>query len=79
MGYTFTFGDVEKICRSLRMLPRGKGSRYWVGIGPDGRARRTRLDSHGLGRVVATGTASRIARQLLFRDLEEMYRYLQSL
>jgi hypothetical protein len=67
VGYTFAFGDIEKIYR------------YWVGIGPDGRTRRTRLDSRGLGRVVATGTASRIARQLFFRDLEEMYRYLQSL
>jgi hypothetical protein len=79
MGYTFTFGDIEKICRSLDMEPVKKGSRFWQGFGPDGRFRRTRIDSHGSGRPVATGTARRMAEQLLFRDLEDMYLYLRDL
>ena len=79
MGYTFTFSDIEKICRSFRMKQVKTGSRFWEGTGPDGRFRRTQIHSHGGGKPVATGTARRIADQLLFRDLEDMYVYLQSL
>lgn len=48
MGYTFTFGDIQKICRALNMQPKGNG-RYWTGIGPDGVVRWTKIDSHGPG------------------------------
>lgn len=79
MGYTFTFGDIEKICRALGLQPARKGSQVWRGIGRDGQFRQTRIDSHGPGRPVATGTAKRIASQLLFDDLDEMYHFLSSL
>lgn len=79
MGYTFTFGDIEKICRALRMAPAKKGSQVWRGTGLDGKYRQTRIDSHGAGKAVAAGTAKAIARQLLFGSVEEMYRYLQTL
>jgi hypothetical protein len=64
MGYTFTFGDIEKICRALKMSPAKKGSQIWRGMGPDGGFRQTRIDSHGSGKTLATGAAKRVAQQL---------------
>lgn len=79
MGYTFTFGGIEKICRALGMKPATKGSQFWRGMGPDGVFRQTRIDSHGDGRAVATGTASKMAKQLGFASVEDMYSFLQEL
>ncbi len=79
MGYTFTFGDIERICRSLNMHPAKAGSQVWHGVGPDGLYRRTRIDSHGSGKRLAYGTAKAVARQLLFDTVEDMRRYLDSL
>lgn len=78
MGYTFTFSDIEKICRSLGM-ERRKSSSIWRGIGPDGKFRQTAIHYHGRGDVVAKGTAKAIAQQLGFKDPEEMYEYLRHL
>jgi len=79
MGHTFTTGDIERICRSLGMTPLHRGHRMWRGIGPDRKLRVTVIHSHGRGRELATGTAKQIAKDLLFRDLEDMYAYLQQL
>jgi hypothetical protein len=79
MGYSFTVADMERICRSLGMSPLRKGHRVWRGIGPDRKVRVTVIHSHGQGRELATGTARQIAKDLLFRDLEGMYQYLQGL
>lgn len=79
MGYTFTFGDIERICLSFSMEPAKKGSQWWRGVGPDGGYRQTRIDSHGSGRPIAAGTAKAIARQLSFDSVEAMHRYLKSL
>lgn len=79
MGYTFTFGDIEKICRALGMAPVSKTSRVWRGTGRDGKFRQTLIHSHGGGHCVATGTAKAIARQLLFGTVEDMYLFLQAL
>lgn len=79
MGHTFTVADIERICRSLGMSPLRKGHRMWRGIGPDWKVRVTVIHSHGRGRELATGTARQIAKELLFRDLEDMYLYLQGL
>ena len=79
MGCTFTVADIERICRSLGMSPLRKGHRVWRGIGPDLKVRVTAIHSHGRGRELATGTARQIAKDLLFRDLEDMYLYLQGL
>lgn len=35
MGYTFTWDDIEKVCRKLGMKRQGKTA-IWKGIGPDG-------------------------------------------
>lgn len=77
--HDFPFGDIERICRSLGMKPAKKGSQIWRGIGPDGRFRQTRIDSHGAGRPLASGTAKAVARQLGFHDVQEMYEYLKQL
>lgn len=79
MGYTFTFGDIEKICHSLKMEPAKKGSLIWRGLGPDGKFRMTRIDSHRSGKALATGTAKRVAVQLGFNTVEEMHQYLRNL
>ena len=79
MGYTFTFGDIERICRSLSMRPAKPGSRLWQGLTKDGSFRQTLIHSHGSGKSIATGTAKRIAQQLGFKDLKEMHDYLADL
>lgn len=79
MGYTFTFGDIEKICKALHMYPARKGSQIWRGIGPDGQFRQTRIDSHGAGRTLAVGTAKRVAAQLGFNNIKEMADFLERL
>jgi len=38
MGYTFTWKDIEKICRKLGMEKQGS---VWTGIGSDGKLRTT--------------------------------------
>lgn len=35
MGYTFTWDDIEQICRKLGMKRQGKTA-VWKGLGPDG-------------------------------------------
>lgn len=76
MGYTFTFDDIERICRRLHMEPARKGSRTWRGVGPDGKFRQTYIHPHGRGQGVASGAAKAIAKQLGFASVEEMYRFL---
>ena len=76
MGYTFTFDDIIPICQRLGMKPVRKGSRTWRGVGPDGKLRQTYIHPHGQGRLVASGTAKAIAKQLGFGSVEEMYRFL---
>lgn len=79
MGYTFTFGNIKRICQALGMSPAKKGSKTWRGIGTDGVFRQTQIHSHGDGDVVATGIARRMAEQLGFASLEDMYKFLGGL
>lgn len=61
MGYTFTFGDVEKICLSLG-LTIARDGRHWSGFGLDGIYRRIRLDpmpTQGPGCELATNQGHR--------------------
>lgn len=79
MGYTFTFGEIMKICRALKMEPVIKSGKTWRGIDSDGRFRQTYIHSHGGGKPVADGTAKRIADQLYFDSVKEMHSFLQQL
>lgn len=78
MGYTFTFGDIERICRSLGWVEI-PGRRIWRYAGRDSASRQLSFHSHGAGRPVAPGTAKSMARELGFRTLEEMAEYLKRL
>jgi hypothetical protein len=50
MGYTFTWTDMEKICRKPGMEKQGKSS-VWTGVGPDGKIRTTTIHSKHTGNV----------------------------
>ena len=76
MGYTFTWDDLEKICRKLGMERYGKTS-IWKGIGPDGIMRTTTIHAKHPG-TISPGLIGRIAKeQLYFESVEEMYRFLK--
>ncbi len=76
MGYTFTWDDIEKICRKLGMKRQGKTS-VWKGTGPDGVKRTCIIHAKHKGNVGA-GLVQKIAtRELGFASVEEMYRFLK--
>jgi hypothetical protein len=76
MGYTFTWKDIEKICRKLGMERQGKSS-VWTGVGPDGKIRTTTIHSKHTGNV-GSGLVNEIAKkQLYFNSVEEMYKFLK--
>ena len=76
MDYTFTWDDLEKICRKLKMKRQGKTS-IWSGIGPDGRSRTCVIHAKHKGNI-GPGLIGKIAkRQLLFESVEEMYKFLK--
>lgn len=76
MGYTFTWDDLEKICRKLGMERHGKSS-IWKGVGPDGIMRTTTIHAKHKG-LIGPGLSSKIAKeQLHFESVEEMYRFLK--
>ena len=72
----FTFGDIESVCRRLGLSRAQKGSMLWRGVGPDGLYRQTTIHSHGDGAAVSPSTARKIAEQLKFKDVDEMYDFL---
>lgn len=76
MGYTFTWKDIEKICRKLGMGRQGKSS-VWTGIGPGGKLRTTTIHSKHKG-TIGAGLVSKIAKeQLYFESVEEMYKFIK--
>jgi len=76
MGFTFTWEDIEKICRKLGMERQGKTS-VWKGTGPDGTKRTCVIHSKHKGNV-GSGLAQKIAtRELKFKSLEEMHKFLR--
>ena len=78
MGFTFTWADLERICKKLNMARQGKTS-VWTGIGPDGKRRTCTIHSKHKGNI-GPGLATNIAKQqLLFNCVEEMYEFLRSI
>ena len=76
MGYTFSWDDIEKICRKLNMKRQGKTS-VWKGVGSDGVKRTCIIHAKHKGNV-GDGLVQKIAtRELLFTSVEDMYRFLQ--
>ena len=78
MPYTFTFGDIARVCQALGMRRDGKGQ-VWKGLGRDGVFHRLALHSHGPGEPIAPGTAKAICKRLGFESLEAMYLFLKGL
>jgi len=77
MGYTFTWDDIEKICRKLGMRRQGKTA-VWKGVGPDG-VKRTCIIHAKHKENIGTGLAQKIAtRELGFSSLEKMYNFLNN-
>lgn len=75
MGYTFTWDDIEKICRRLDMKRQGK-SAVWKGIDHDGVKRTCIIHAKHKGSV-GSGLAQKIAIvELKFSSVEEMYWFL---
>ncbi len=75
MGYTFTWDDIEKICRKLGMNRQSKTA-VWKGIGPDGVKRTCIIHAKHKGNV-GSGLARKIAtKELGSASVEEMYRFL---
>ena len=74
----FTFGDIESICRRLGVARAQKGSVLWYGVGLDGQYRQTTIHSHGEGITVPPSTARKMAGQLKFKDVDDMYDFLNN-
>ncbi len=76
MGYTFSWDDIEKICRKLGMKRQGKTA-VWKGDGLDGVKRSCIIHAKHKGNV-GSGLAQKIAiKELKFASVEEMYRFLK--
>ncbi|AGL00512.1 hypothetical protein Desgi_0971 [Desulfoscipio gibsoniae DSM 7213] len=76
MGYTFTWDDIEQICRNLGMKRQGK-SAVWKGIGPDGIKRTCIIHAKHKGNV-GSGLIHKIAtKELKFASVEEMYHFFK--
>lgn len=75
MGYTFSWDDLERICRKLNMARQERTS-IWTGIGADGKRRTCTIHSKHKGNI-GLGLVNEIAKkQLLFDSVEEMYEFL---
>jgi len=78
MGYTFTWEQLERICRKLNMERQGKTS-VWKGITPDGKMRTCIIHAKHKGNI-GPGLISKIAKeQLLFDSVEELYNFYKSI
>lgn len=78
MGYTFTWEELEKICRKLNMVRQGKTS-VWKGIGPDGKIRTCIIHSKHKG-TIGPGLINKISKeQLFFNSVEDLYNFYKSL
>ncbi|MBE0438008.1 MAG: hypothetical protein IBX56_19685 [Methylomicrobium sp.] len=77
---TVTFADIQEICRRLGLSARQSGRKNHVfeGVDAHGLYRRTAIHWKASGRLIAKGTASQIAKDLGFKDLADMYDFLQN-
>lgn len=76
MPQRFTTGDIKEIARRLGLERVKKGSKTWNGIDINGNFLQTYIHDHGDGVQVLSGTARRMAEQLNFKDVADMYDFL---
>jgi hypothetical protein len=74
----FTFSDIEAICKRLCVTKAKKGSTLGRGVGADGHYRQTTIYTHGDGIPLSLSTARKMAEQLQFRDVDDMYDFLNN-
>lgn len=74
MPYQFTTGDIKSIAKRLGLQQ--ANTKKWNGADINGHFWQTYIHDHGNGVAVLTGTAKQHARQMGFKDLEDMYDFL---
>jgi hypothetical protein len=70
MPIRFNQGTIKRLLVQFNMKPLKKGSCIYGGIGRDGKWRTCKFDYHKDNEIIATGTASSIAKSLLFYNIK---------
>ncbi len=71
MPYQFTTGNIKSIAKRLGLQQ--VNSKKWNGTDINGNFWQTYIHDHGDGVPILTGTAKQQAKQMGFKDLEDMY------
>ena len=74
MPYQFTTGDIKSIAKRIGLQQ--INSKKWNGIDIHGSFLQTYIHDHGDGVSILPGTAKQQAKQMGFKDLEDMYDFL---
>lgn len=77
MPFRFTTGDIKTIATRLG-LTLVKGTKTWRGTDVNGDFWQTYIHDHGDGVPLGTGVTKRQAEQMGFKDLEDMYDFLNN-
>jgi hypothetical protein len=75
MPYRFTTGDIKTIAKRLGLTK--VNAKKWNGLDTNGDFLQTYIHDHGDGVYVFSGTASCHAKQLGFRNVEDMVDFLK--
>ena len=75
MPYQFTTGDIKAIAKRLGLQQ--VNAKKWSGVDECGDYLQTYIHDHGDGNAILTGTARQQALQLGFKNLADMYDFLQ--
>lgn len=79
MGVQISHGQIKRLLSHFQLTPIRKGSDLYEGVGNDGHFRIVKFDYHKDREIAAKGTANKIAKDLLFKNAEEMKKYLDNL
>jgi len=74
MPYQFTTGDIKSIAKRLGLQQ--INVKKWNGIDANGDFLQTYIHDHGDGVPILSGTAKQQAKQMGFKNLEDMYDFL---
>ena len=74
MPYQFTTGNIKSIAKRIGLQQ--INSKKWNGTDINGNFWQTYIHNHGDGVPILTGTAKQQAKQMGFKDLEDMYDFL---
>lgn len=74
MPYQFTTSDIKSIAKRLGLQQ--INVKKWNGIDANGDFLQTYIHDHGDGVPILPGTAKQQAKQMGFKDLEDMYDFL---